>query len=59
PEGELFNDDRLINLISTHQDVAPEEFIDIVVAELKKWVGEDKKTFEDDLTMVVMDIGKY
>ena len=59
PEGELFNDDRFINLISTHQDVAPEEFIDIVVAELKKWVGEDKKTFEDDLTMVVMDIGKY
>ncbi|MBN2602469.1 MAG: SpoIIE family protein phosphatase [Candidatus Marinimicrobia bacterium] len=59
PEGELFNDDRLINLISTHQDVAPEDFIDIVVAELKKWVGEDKKTFEDDLTMVVMDIGKY
>jgi len=59
PEGELFNDNRLINLISTHQDVAPEEFIDLVVAELKQWVGEDKKTFEDDLTMVVMDIGKY
>ena len=59
PEGELFNDERLKSLIGKHQDKEPEEFIDIVVAELKKWVGDDKKTFEDDLTMVVMDIGNY
>lgn len=59
PQGELFNDKRLLDLISRYQNKEPEEFIDIVVAELKKWVGESKKTFEDDLTMVVMDIGNH
>ncbi|MBU4445676.1 SpoIIE family protein phosphatase [bacterium] len=58
PDGELFNELRFIDLIRENQDSLPEDFIDTVVDTLKKWVGEDKKTFEDDLTMVVMDIGK-
>lgn len=58
PDGELYNEPRFIDLIRENQDTPPEDFIDTVVDTLKKWVGENKKTFEDDLTMVVMDIGK-
>ncbi len=58
PDGELYNEPRFMDLIRENQDSAPEDFIDTVVDTLKKWVGENKKTFEDDLTMVVMDIGK-
>lgn len=58
PDGELYNETRFIDLIRENQDSTPEDFIDTVVDTLKKWVGEEKKTFEDDLTMVVMDIGK-
>lgn len=58
PDGELFNENNLINLISKYEDQEPEVFIDTVVNQLREWIGGDKKTFEDDLTMVVMDIGK-
>lgn len=56
PKGEQFTDQRLIELIKNHQDTEPEAFIDLVMDRLRGWVGTDKKTFEDDLTMVVMDI---
>ena len=58
PKGELFNEENLINLISKYEKQEPEAFIDTVVNQLREWIGGDKKTFEDDLTMVVMDIGK-
>lgn len=56
PKGDLFGDQRLIDLIKDHQNTEPEAFIDLVVTKLKNWVGDHKKTFDDDLTMVVMDI---
>jgi serine phosphatase RsbU (regulator of sigma subunit) len=58
PDGELFNEDNLVNLISKYEDQEPEVFIDTVVNQLREWIGGEKKTFDDDLTMVVMDIGK-
>jgi len=58
PDGELFNEENLINLISKYEKQEPEAFIDTVVNQLLEWIGGDKKTFDDDLTMVVMDIGK-
>ncbi len=58
PGGDQYTEDRLVKMISKHEAKTQLEFIDLIVADLKEWVGQDKKTFEDDLTMVVMDIEK-
>jgi serine phosphatase RsbU (regulator of sigma subunit) len=58
PEGVQYTEDQLVSMMKKHAAKSPLEFIDLVVADLKEWVGPNKKSFEDDLTMVVMDIEK-
>ena len=56
PQGELYGEDRFRQLIETAADMPPGEFIDLLVSHLTEWGGR-KESFEDDVTLVVVDIG--
>lgn len=52
--GELFGQDRLIELIQTHQQLAPEELISKIHQAVVAF--SDSETFADDLTCVAVKI---
>jgi len=53
--GEEFGETRFVQFIKDHEELPPAEFIDQLVSAVKEWV-EYQDGFEDDLTIVVMDI---
>jgi sigma-B regulation protein RsbU (phosphoserine phosphatase) len=54
--GDFFGDARLEQLLVASAAVTPEQFVDQIVADLRRWVGADKQ-LQDDVTMVVVDVG--
>lgn len=54
---ELFENDRLEKLLATHAAVAPGQFIEHVIADVRRWVGP-RSDLQDDVTIVVIDVGK-
>jgi len=55
PDGEFFGNERFKELIKEKHELAASDFIASVVERLKDWTGLED-SFEDDLTLVVIDI---
>ncbi len=53
---EFFGDARLEQLVAASAAVTPDQFVDEIVAELRRWVGRDTP-LQDDVTLVVVDVG--
>jgi len=55
--GEMFGEDRFKRYIRENQDIPLPEFRDGLVSALKKWSGHRQdRTFEDDVTLIIVDI---
>jgi phosphoserine phosphatase RsbU/P len=52
---EFFGDARLEQLLVAGTAGTPEQFVDCIVAELRRWVGSDRH-LQDDVTVVVVDV---
>jgi len=52
---EFFGDARLAQLLVTSTAGTPEQFVDEIVADLRRWVGADRQ-LQDDVTIVVVDV---
>jgi len=57
PSGEQFEEDRFEELIKNNQNFPPDKFINKVVESLEEWV-KNEEGFEDDVTIIVMDVLK-
>jgi sigma-B regulation protein RsbU (phosphoserine phosphatase) len=53
--GEIFGEERFLNLIQEKQDLSASEFADFVLKHLADW-SDRKEGFEDDLTLIVLDV---
>ncbi len=59
PNGEFFGEDRLHSMILHYLERPSENFIEDLMAELKRWIlGGDLNAegFQDDITIIVLDI---
>ncbi len=54
PDGEFFGIERLCSLISGNAALSADDLIALCILELKKF--RNKESFEDDLTMVILDV---
>jgi len=54
---EFLSDARLEQFVAGSAAVTPEQFVDELVAELRRWVGQDTP-LQDDVTLVVVDVGE-
>lgn len=54
---DFFGNARLERLLAAHAALAPAQFIDRVVADLRSWVGSGT-CLQDDVTILVVDVGK-
>ncbi len=54
-EGDLFGYDRFLQLVKEKQNLSPRDFSDFVLRRLSEW-SQQGRHFEDDLTIIVMDI---
>jgi sigma-B regulation protein RsbU (phosphoserine phosphatase) len=54
PEGEFFGMERLSRIVTENAHLSGEELISVCVDELKTF--RQKKTFDDDLTIVVLKV---
>ncbi len=54
---EFFGDARLEQLLVASTAGTPEQFVDQIVAELRRWVGPDTH-LQDDVTVVVVDVAR-
>jgi sigma-B regulation protein RsbU (phosphoserine phosphatase) len=55
PSDEFFGDARLEQLLVASAGGTPAQFVDQIVAELRRWVGPDTH-LQDDVTVVVVDV---
>jgi sigma-B regulation protein RsbU (phosphoserine phosphatase) len=53
--GELFGETRFLNLIQEKQDLSASEFADSILESVSNW-SDRKEGFDDDLTLIVLDI---
>ncbi len=54
--NELFSDKRLAALIQNHANLKTAQFNNFVINALEKWSVRDQRQFDDDITMIVVDI---
>ena len=54
---EFFGDARLGHLLMAGTTLTPEQFVDQIVAELRRWVGPDTP-LQDDVTVVAVDVAR-
>ncbi len=54
PDGELFGEKRVNETVLLHIDAPADELIDIMLSKVRKFMR--KESFEDDVTIVVIDI---
>jgi sigma-B regulation protein RsbU (phosphoserine phosphatase) len=52
---EYFGDARLEHVVASSAAATPGQFVDEMIAELRRWVGPDAP-LQDDVTLVVIDI---
>jgi sigma-B regulation protein RsbU (phosphoserine phosphatase) len=57
PSDEFFGDARLERLMADRAPVTPQQFVDQLVAELRRWAGPDTH-LQDDVTLIVVDVGE-
>jgi phosphoserine phosphatase RsbU/P len=53
--GAWFGDRELRSFIDSHRDSSPGDFLDALLAHLRRWSGRNGGPFEDDLTVVAID----
>ncbi|MEJ2698313.1 MAG: SpoIIE family protein phosphatase [Desulfuromonadales bacterium] len=53
-EGRFFGEDRLCSLLEDHHDLPPQQFIDILLAEVRLFTG--MQNFNDDVSLVAMKV---
>jgi serine phosphatase RsbU (regulator of sigma subunit) len=53
--GAWFGDRELRAFIAAHRDRPPGEFLDALIAYLRRWSGRNGGPFEDDVTIVAID----
>jgi phosphoserine phosphatase RsbU/P len=53
--GAWFGDHELRTFIASHRDRSPGEFLDALMAHLRRWSGRSSGPFEDDLTIVAVE----
>jgi sigma-B regulation protein RsbU (phosphoserine phosphatase) len=53
--GAWFGDHELRAFIDSHRDSSPGDFLDALLAHLRRWSGQNDGPFEDDLTVVAID----
>ena len=58
PGGEYFETDRLRELLQQRTDLTPERWADYVLDSLRQWVGKPTLELDDDLTLIVLVIGR-
>jgi sigma-B regulation protein RsbU (phosphoserine phosphatase) len=56
PSDEFFGDARLEQLLVGSAGITCEQFVDQMVAYLRRWVGAGRQ-LQDDVTIVVADVG--
>ncbi len=55
--GELFEDERLEEFFKTHLSNSAESTSDQLIEHLLKWSGRmNKKSYDDDLTLIIVDV---
>ena len=54
-DGNFFGDERLCTLLREHHTLAPDEFIEQILAEVRLFTGT--QNFRDDVSLVVMSVG--
>ena len=55
---EFFGEVRLEQILVGRAAITPEQFVDGIVADLRRWVGPDTR-LQDDVTIVVVDVGDH
>ncbi len=55
PSGELFGEERFLELLQAGPELPASEFADLVLARLAAWSGREEG-FKDDLTLIVVDV---
>ena len=55
---EFFGEVRLEQLLVGRDAITPEQFVEQIVADLRRWVGPDTR-LQDDVTIVVIDVGDH
>ena len=53
--GAWFGDHELRASVAAHREESPGEFLDALLAHLRRWSGRDGGRFEDDLTILAID----
>ncbi len=56
--GEQFGDERIEKAMRKYARLKRQTFLDKIVNDLKEYTGEKSGTFDDDLTLMVVDIGR-
>jgi len=58
--GEMFGLDRFKNFIKSNDDKPADEFADDLIRHITDWSGKklDEEGFDDDLTLIIVDVGK-
>lgn len=54
---EFFGDARLEQCVAASAAITPEQCVEEIVAEVRRWVGSDTP-LQDDVTLVVIDVGE-
>ena len=57
-EGEQFGDERIEKAMRKYSRLKRRTFLEKIVNDLKEYTGEQSGTFDDDLTLMVVDIAK-
>jgi serine phosphatase RsbU (regulator of sigma subunit) len=55
PSGAWFGDRELRAFVDAHRNGSPGQFLDALLAHLRRWAGGGSGPFEDDLTIVAID----
>ncbi len=56
-KGEQFGDERIERAMRKYAGRKRQDFLEKIVSDLKRYTGEKSGTFDDDLTLMVVDIG--
>lgn len=57
-KGELFGEERLASFIEKWHHIPAEEFVERLLAHVQNWSERSGKGFDDDLTIIVIDLKK-
>ena len=53
--GAWFGDRELRSLVAAHRNGTTSQFLDALMMSLRRWSGRDASSFEDDVTVIVID----